>query len=266
MTTSPIRRVCEVLEAVANVRGDAAKRLMLHTWAEVFHLEYEGQYGNTPPAHVEEAVWRCLMDLRAQLAAVEELVDGTDDESDMATVIKHARVLTSMPNLQTACETAISNHLRPEVLTAWRFAARHYAGTEEAISGELLGELQRQLADLEQSLNDDAVPLSLRDFVRRQIARIREALLRYPVCGAAPLVEALHASFGDVAINGPAISDVAKASEPGRSIIAKFKKVLDGVVAVCAKADKLNKGYLLAAGAIAKALPLIKEAVEKVMN
>ncbi len=255
MKTSSARRVHCVLKRAYEHEQTNGNTLQL--WATVFGIA-DPKNNITP--EVEDGVLSALRDLRDEVTEVERSVmNDAERVAGVAPIAQATRLLTASNVLYGDWNQTKSNHLRPEFLAGWHWAAITLPSEDDQISEEALASLSNELEQLENVAALEDVPDELRRLVRKQANSIRNAMRRYDIRGATPLRDAVSQATGELLREQDEIrSAVEKAPESGRQVFEHVRAVWNAAAKLCGDADKFHKGYLLVMDIYDKALPMLE--------
>ena len=97
------------------------QRQAVSVWAEVLGLDPPS--GTRSAAHVEDEVTALHRDLREQVSAVEQAVEGTEIAPLFAPLASITRGLTGPAQILMDWNQLKQNHFQPQFLAGWEWAA-----------------------------------------------------------------------------------------------------------------------------------------------
>lgn len=210
---------------------------MRDAWGRVFGLD-----ANDP--RFEDQVVQCLQAVRAEAdLAQSALADLGVPMELLASGLGRFRDTASAMRLATAWESWKANIAGPEHRIALQWAAWALRDWDEGeAKQEEFKQLLEQLQTIEESLDSSDISGYVRDFSRRQIDSIRQALNLYPITGVRGIEKALRDVAGDVATSAQALRvEVESASPSGKGVLAKMNQIITKTADICDKVSKVRK-------------------------
>ncbi|MFZ4876822.1 hypothetical protein ACL9RI_17220 [Janthinobacterium sp. Mn2066] len=210
----------------------------LDAWLRVFAID---------EADAHQQVFRvaerlCVLNCELNLMEAALVAGGSHGADLYATPIQVARRAISPAMLGGNINQAKS-YLLAEVRTPFRYMVPALETVESEFEAEDLVELNRLLAQLQESIESSALPPPLLQIVKNHIALLREGLARYPIRGPQALRDALKQMTADLYEHRNILQENQDSPE-----ISKFGALLNKAQAMAAKVSTASD--FIAVGAI----------------
>lgn len=260
--TSAARRVYRLLITAEKIEHKTAQTINV-AWAIAFGVVKP----DAPPATNkidDEEVAQLLSDFREEVRLV-SLALSDDAETNQASrgAIKHALALAALNHLHGSWQELKGSHLKAEMLTAWEWMRIYLPSEPETCDAADVGQLKKEIDELEEAAGQPGIPPHIRQFVRKQTAAIRKALNRLRISGVEPLRTALDQGFGEIVRTQEELSKAAeKAPAASKGLLSKLGHAWVTSAKVADQLDKFRRMVLL----IEDASPYIRHALEYVKD
>lgn len=132
---------------------------------------------------------------------------------------------------------ATKRHFSADALTTLRWAKWAAQEDESQISVDDLNSLSEQIDALEEAIQEDGIPMSLKRTLRKQVDDLRSSIALYPICGIEPLKKAAKAAMADAMIEKAELSEAASNEKStAANAVQKFGATLSKAIDVVNKA------------------------------
>lgn len=222
------------------LRGDAVANLpALDGWAEVFGIDQD--FVGVDRHH---AVAKLLSALTEETRLMERQLKEAGVPDDL--LLPTTNQLTqsaAIGNLANNWHNIRSNHFGPDVRLSLRWFKHTLPEETLAATAEDLVELEHLLAEVEEKVAIEGIPASLAEFVRKQIAAIRDALRQYPIGGPVALRRAARTMAADIHLDEDEIRQSSQGGDPKAVAEASstLRKAWDKAVVVAGDVEKFSK-------------------------
>lgn len=222
------------------IRADAIANLSaLDGWAEAFEIPAE-----VAGLERHNEVAKLLAALTHEIRLMDrQLQDAGVPEDLRKQFVEQLAQAASVSNLGNQWHNIRGNYLGAEVRLSLRWFKHILPEEVLSATAEDLAELEALLADLEEKIAAQGIPASLSDFVRKQVAAIRDALRQHPISGPVALKRATRSMVADIHLDEDEIRHAAQQGDPVAVAAAgsSLKKTWDKAVKVAGDVEKFGK-------------------------
>jgi hypothetical protein len=220
-------------EAKASRSQEASYKL----WIQVFKLEGE------PTEQYEDVGSSCMTAMREELEAlVATLQDRGVPDDLFRSGIDTLRGIVS-PSQFSAGWNHLVDRVGQEHLVMLRWADWVLDGIECEIKPEERAQLIVDLDNLIAEFESSTIPRFTKDLMLRHLNSVRRSLRVYRARGIDPVHAALHETIGAMSTRTAQVAaDLDQAAPEAKSIFSKAAEMINKVVVVAEKAQKIQKG------------------------
>lgn len=235
-TANPAARIAHALTLAINSNS---RSTVLDAWCYAFDVSNEIS-GLAREHEVAQLLSECLIEIRLlslglQLQQVPENLYGP--------YVSRMSQIFSVSNLNSAWQTAVSNHLGNEVMLVLAWCSHVLPQEAGEGTAEELEALERALTELQAALDAPGVPEPMRVAFAKHLAGMSKALRLFPLRGAAPMKAAARVILADLNIDKDEIRTVASQGDSAavKTLGQKFEKAFKKTAELSGDAEKIIK-------------------------